>query len=103
MDDDADEEHIILEKIWNGSFSASKLRQRCAFPGIPVPRSMRHAVGDGSPHAVESIHQFAVVVIPVPKVEHEQNNQRGHEYAHLTSLLPASAFADQRSEEKITA
>src|SRR6266851_4327706 len=51
---------------------------------------MRHTVGDGSPHAVEPIHQFAVVVIPVPKVEDEQNNQRGHEYAHLTSLLPAA-------------
>jgi hypothetical protein len=46
-------------------------------------------VGDGSPHAVEPIQQFAVVVIPVPKVEDKQNNQRGHEYAHLISLLPA--------------
>src|ERR1700687_5719973 len=57
----------------------------CEFRGIPAPRSMRHTVGDGSPHAVEPIHQFAVVVIPVPKVEDQQNNQRGHEYAHLTS------------------
>jgi hypothetical protein len=64
---------------------------------------MRHTVGDGSPHAVEPIHQIAVVVIPVPKVEDEQNNQRSHEYAHLTSLLPASEFADQRSEGKMTA
>jgi hypothetical protein len=64
-------------------------RWHCEFRGIPVPRSMRHTVGDGSPHAVEPIHQIAVVVIPVPEVEDEQNNQRGHEYAHLTSLLPA--------------
>ena len=64
-------------------------RWRCEFRGIPAPRSMRHTMGDGSPHAVEPIHQIAVVVIPVPKVEHEHNNQRGHEYAHLTSLLPA--------------
>src|ERR1700687_5153382 len=75
-------------------------RWRCEFRGIPAPRSMRHTVGDGSPHAVEPIHQIAVVVIPVPKVEDEQNNQRGHEYAHLTSPLPASAFAHQRSEGK---
>ena len=64
-------------------------RWRCEFRGSPAPRSMRHTVDDGSPHAVEPIHQIAVVVIPVPKVEDEQNNQRGHEYAHLTSLLPA--------------
>src|SRR6266851_3345792 len=97
MDGDTDERSDNLEENMEWRISASELtspaitrRARCAFRGILVPRSMRHTVGDGSPHAVEPIHQFAVVVIPVPKVEDEQNNQRGHEYAHLTSLLPAA-------------
>src|SRR5229473_1303050 len=97
MDGDTDERSDNLEENMEWRVSAPKptppaitRRWRCEFRGIPAPRSMRHTVGDGSPHAVEPIHQFAVVVIPVPKVEDEQNNQRGHEYAHLTSLLPAA-------------
>jgi hypothetical protein len=94
MDGDTDERSDNLEENMEWRVSAPKptppaitRRWRCEFRGIPAPRSMRHTVGDGSPHAVEPIQEIAVVVFPVPKVEHEQNNQRGHKYAHLTSLF----------------
>jgi hypothetical protein len=51
---------------------------------------MKHTVGDGTPHAVETIQQFAVVVILVPKIEDCQNDQRGHEYSHLTPPSPST-------------
>lgn len=48
---------------------------------------MKDAVGDGSSHAVQS----AAVVVPVPKVEDGQNDQRGHEDTHIISPF-ASIF-----------
>jgi hypothetical protein len=51
---------------------------------------MKYTVGDGSPHAVEPIQQFAAVVIFVPEVEDGQNDQRGHENSHLISPSPSA-------------
>lgn len=52
---------------------------------------MAHAVKDRSSHTAQAIRKRAVVVLGVPKVKDQENDQKGHEDSHLISDLQRAA------------
>jgi hypothetical protein len=51
---------------------------------------MKHAVGDRTPHALQAVEQFAVVILLVAKKQDRENDQRSHENPHRISPSPSA-------------
>src|SRR3982075_3495679 len=74
-----------------------RLQPHSAARGSLLDHRRRHGQiadhGDRTSHTFQPIQKSAVVVILIPKVEDEQNDQRGDKDAHFISLLPSAPGA----------